>query len=327
MSSDIRKLSGSFFNDLKDGSGALHPLLERIQRDDTLMLAIRKNYVNIYYRGGNLLKIEAGNSGRSYRPFFDPEYAQKPRSSPPPLPTSIESANDAAICVDAIPRLKEIMDFYFAGHPKPEREFQQLVARENNRSTISNETEYFVTDIEFADSDCHARFDMLAVCWPASDRRNGNRCRAALIEMKYGDRALGGGCGLPEHLKGIKGFIQDRARYEGLLETMESQFQQLDALELLDYHRSQNGTRVRLDPQPKPELIVILANHNPRSLKLGRVLQEIEAAGYAESQDFDLRFAVTTCAGYGLHANCLLSLAKLQKILARIEHPDAEDAS
>ena len=41
-----------------------------------------------------------------------------------------------------------------------EREFQQLVERENNRSSISGETEYFITDIELADSINGTRFDI-----------------------------------------------------------------------------------------------------------------------------------------------------------------------
>ncbi|OHB78940.1 MAG: hypothetical protein A2Z25_21430 [Planctomycetes bacterium RBG_16_55_9] len=61
--------------------------------------------------------------------------------------------------IESFPCLKEIMDFYFSEHPKPEREFQQLIARENNDSTISNESEYFISDVEVADSDYVSRFD------------------------------------------------------------------------------------------------------------------------------------------------------------------------
>ena len=57
------------------------------------------------------------------------------------------------------------MDYHFSVKWKLEREFQQLVARENNRSAISNQTEYFITDIELADE--QSRFDMLALKWRA----------------------------------------------------------------------------------------------------------------------------------------------------------------
>jgi len=63
------------------------------------------------------------------------------------------------------------MDEYFAGGSKTtEREFQQLVARENNKSSISNETEYFVSDIEVTVPRL-ASFDIVAIRWLASERK------------------------------------------------------------------------------------------------------------------------------------------------------------
>ena len=41
-----RGLSPMFLNDLR--AGCLAPLLERVKRDDTLHLAIRNQYINIY---------------------------------------------------------------------------------------------------------------------------------------------------------------------------------------------------------------------------------------------------------------------------------------
>ena len=89
-----------------------------------------------------------------------------------------------------------------------------MVARENNNSTISNESEYFVSDIEFADPGLGARFDMLAIRWLASQRKDGSNCRAALIEMKYGDGALGGSAGLLKHLQDIDALVSDHDKYK-----------------------------------------------------------------------------------------------------------------
>ena len=50
-------ISVNFMRDLKEKEGVLFPLLERIKEDDTLMLALRGTYANVYYRGGSLLKI------------------------------------------------------------------------------------------------------------------------------------------------------------------------------------------------------------------------------------------------------------------------------
>lgn len=63
----MRELSKDFLNNLKSAKGLLHPILERVEQDDTLMLAIRDNYINIYYRGGSLLKVkEQGKDSTSH---------------------------------------------------------------------------------------------------------------------------------------------------------------------------------------------------------------------------------------------------------------------
>jgi len=143
------------------------------------------------------------------------------------LPNVIKNLHEAGAWVDSFQDLKGIMDFYFFEHSKPEREFQQLVARENNFSTIANQSEYFVTNIEFADSAPGARFDILAVRWLVSQRKSANNCQPALIEMKYGDGALSGNAGVLKHLQDIDALISGD-KYKALLETMEMQFNQLD---------------------------------------------------------------------------------------------------
>jgi hypothetical protein len=126
----MRELSKDFLDGLKSTNGLLHPILERVRQDDTLMLAIRGNYINIYYRGGNILRVnEQGKD--TYQSAFDDQY-NKFGKTIPKLPTVIKHQDDARKWVDAFPHLKEIMDFFFSKKNKPEREFQQLVARENN---------------------------------------------------------------------------------------------------------------------------------------------------------------------------------------------------
>jgi hypothetical protein len=309
----MRALSEHFMDDLMKPDGLLCPLLTRVKQDQTLMMAIRENYVNIYYRGGNIIKVAEQSKG-SYQASFDIKY-NKSRQDCPELPTVIKSQDEAKKWIAAFPALKNMMDEYFYIHSKAEREFQQLVARENNNSSISNESEYFVSDIEFADTDLGARFDMLAVRWCASERTNGSHCRAALIEMKYGDGALDGSAGLIKHLQNIDTLIRDSSRYTDLLLTMEAQFNQLDQLGLLNFNRSKNGTKVKLDANEKPEVIFILTNHNPRSSKLKTILSNPEIDAYDQSQRFDLRFYTACFSGYGLHTICMLPLAEFRKLL------------
>jgi hypothetical protein len=318
----MRGLSEKFMSDLGP-DGLLYPILARVKQDDTLMLAIRENYINIYYRGGNILKISVPKQGNGfYNSSFDAEYD---KSGTVHGPTShIKSQNDAKAWVEEFPHLKEAMDHYFSKHRKPEREFQQLVARENNFSPISNESEYFVSDIEFADLGLGARFDMLAIRWLASHRKDGSKCRAALIEMKYGDRALGNQkydsdcddkAGLLKHLQDINAFIKDTVRYKSLLSIMETQFNQLDQLGLLHFNHCKNETKVQLNAKANPEVIFMLANHNPRSSKLKTILSGSDFDKYKQLRYFDLKFHVASFSGYGLYSDCMLDLDEFRKRL------------
>lgn len=308
----MRNLSAKFISDLREPTGVLYPIHERVGKDHTLMLAIRSDYVNIYYRGGNILKITNQNTG-SYQAFFDNKYGKSGQQIN--LPYVISCQEDANKWIDYLPLLKQTMDFFFSQNNKPEREFQQLIARENNSSIISNETEYFITDIEFADSELGARFDMLAIRWLANQRKSAASCRPALIEMKYGDGALGGSAGLVKHLDDINTFVSDRKRFGELLRTMEGQFNQLGQLNLLKYNRSAGQNTIRLDDNEKPEVVFILANHNPRSTQLKSILTDQSIDEYDRNGAFDLRFYVASFAGYGLHANCMLTLNEFRKLL------------
>jgi hypothetical protein len=69
----MRKLSAKFMDDLVNPKGVLHPILARVKKDQTLMLAIREDFINIYYRGGNILNIKEHSKG-FYQASFDDQY-------------------------------------------------------------------------------------------------------------------------------------------------------------------------------------------------------------------------------------------------------------
>jgi hypothetical protein len=275
------------------------------------MLAIRDGYINIYYRGGNILKVKEHSQG-FYRTSFDEQYNKSGQNISNSQAT-IENQDDAKKWVDSFPSRKNIMDEYFSEHGKAEREFQQLVARENNFSSISNESEYFISDIEVTEP--YARFDMMAIRWLAGQRKDGSKCKVALMEMKYSDDALTGSAGMLKHLKDMDTLISNSENYNKLLKTMQSQFNQLDQLGLMKFNKGTSNAEVELNPAEKPEVVFILANHNPRSLKLKRILSDLKIDAYGQSKIFNLKFYVARFAGYGLHANCMLDLAEFRNLL------------
>jgi len=275
------------------------------------MLAIRNGYVNIYYRGGSLLKIEEKKS--KYAVSFNHNYdtsLDKERIRSLSLPDSISTSEDSNSLIGKIAQLKEIMDFHFTANPKEEREYQQVVVRENNYSSISNETEYFIVDIEIADTNLSGRFDLSGINWDARKRQHISKCKPVFIEMKYGDSSLGGSAGMLKHLEDIEAFVNDRPSYELYIKAMEEQFKQLDALNLFRFNHS-NDVDLHLNPNDKPEFIFLLANHNPRASKLISILTDAYFQAKAKSAPFELLFSVTSFAGYSLHSKTMLTLEQM----------------
>ncbi|MDR0827962.1 MAG: hypothetical protein LBN33_08840 [Desulfovibrio sp.] len=306
-----RILSEEFENDLL--SGKLAALLARVKNDNTLMLAIRKKYINIYYRGGSLLNLSE-KSEHKYEASFDAKYAKGSIFNVPDSPKPILTQDDIQKWIDSFPIRKQIMDCWFTENPKMEREFQQLVVRENNYSSISNETEYFIWDIEFAEPELGARFDLLAFDWPASNRKSGD-VRLALIEMKYGDKALKGDAGIVEHLEQFRQLLSDSDKWKKLCDMAEGQINQLNRLGLLRH--TKGDERNFTVNKEKPQVIFLFANHNPRSEALRNELKSLEASdSFSTLRSLcDIRFFIASSAGYAMHSDCMADLDKYKEFM------------
>jgi hypothetical protein len=300
-------LSDSFFQDLDNG--ILSPLTDRVRADDTLLLAFRKNSINIYYRGGSILRLSCENKPRNYAVHFDPNYAKSSPNDLPYLPPVITEKAHCDAWLLLLPTLKEIMNGFFAKNTKSEREFQQLVAWENNRSAISNETEYFITDIEHADAKQRARIDMLGLKWLSADRKDALRCTPVFIEMKYGIGAYDGAAGIAKHVRDLNDMLSTLEARAQFNEIIANQFNKLSRLGLVHFNKSKLFDKVEVSG--KPEVIFLLSNHNPRSRTLLNTLATIE-----DSPHFRLRFFATSFAGYGMHESCMMNLDDFKKRVA-----------
>lgn len=304
-----RTITADFLNDLEEG--ILKPLLEKFKRDDTLMLALRNSYINVYYRGGSILKLK--DLGGRYGTHMDPNYFKA--APAPSFPPVLATQDDTAGWVAALPQLKSFIDDHLAIKHATEREFQQLAAWENNRSPVSNESEYFITDIEFADRELGARFDMLGVRWLGHQRQSGNSLVPVLIEMKYGNGALSGNSGIVCHYHHIAEFLGDDKKRQAIRETIQDQFINLRDLGMIKYNESSLAPNPSLS-DAKPEVIFLLANYNPRSPALIEILSKLHDMD-RENDDFDLRFFVSAFAGYAMHHACMLTAGELLQVMER----------
>jgi hypothetical protein len=299
--------SDPFFKDLENG--ILSALAAKVRADDTLMLAFRKNSINVYYRGGSILRLSCKNETGSYAAHFDPNYAKGSSNNLPQLPPIITDEVHCEAWLRSLPTLKEIMNGFFATHKKSEREFQQLVAWENNRSAISNETEYFITDVEHADTKQGAQIDMLGLKWPSTYRQNGLRCTPVFIEMKYGIGAYDGAAGIAKHVNDLNAMLMTPEARDQFNQTIANQFNKLSRLSLVNFNKTKAFDGVQV--LGTPEVIFLLSNHNPRSRKLLNTLATIEESPY-----FHLRLFVASFAGYGMHESCMINLEDFKKLVA-----------
>lgn len=285
-----RAISGEMMEALK--VGRLHPLLAAVQQDDTLCLELRGTFINIYYRGGSLFRVT--EKGAEYEIWFDTGYCVYDRSLPGRPP--VEEA--AAL----IPRYKREMDGWFHLHPKNEREFQQLMARVNNGT---GSTDYYIADMEYAETaELGARFDMVAFKWlsKGSVRKDTSKPSLALIELKYGDGALGGTSGIEKHLQDLSSFVADPDRLREFTRGMAEVFRQKCELGLV-HGLQEKQFRLNVD-HSAPEVIFAFAEHDPDSSILKRILNDVNESKYA----FPIRLASASLLGCGLYEDHMLTV-------------------
>lgn len=303
-----RALDEKMFKDFQEG-GVLHDLLDYVQCDDTLDLEFRgEGRANIYYRGGSLFCIE--RSGDGYTLTFDTKYCTACNEG-------MEKTPSVRAAVGLIPLYKHAMDVWFVKNRKYEREFQQLVVRENNRhGAISHASDYYIVDIEYAynvnvsDKKTQARFDMIAVKWlsKSNERQNPSAPTLAIIEMKYGDGALGGSAGLKKHLEDF-GTLVKNGELDDFCADYSNVFNQKCALGLIP---GKESARIKIT-QRDIELIFLIANHDPDKTGLAAIVAEI--ADVTMEYPYPIRFAYASMMGYCLYADQMKSLEEMQKFL------------
>lgn len=301
-----RGLSPEFFSALQ--SGELAPIVERVRADRTLCLEIREDSINVYYRGGSLLKVE--RAGSKYMFGFDHNYFNaSPTLTPPPSPV------DAATWADAVPAFKNAMDLFFGRVPKDEREIQQHLLRDNNFGGVARSTDFYICDIEYRSK--HGQFDAVGVHWPSSpqDRKRSEGRRLAFFEVKQGDGALDGDrtsdgkSGLHAHVRDVNSCLEGPGHLDAIKKEMLTIFNQKRALGLLDCGKDLGSFSDEL-----PLLVLVLVNHDPGKTRLRELLQPVPDSPHA-----DLRIAVGSLMGYGLYDQGVLSVAEaLQQCGTRI---------
>lgn len=310
-----RRLSENFMKALLKG-GVLNPVLEFVQRDSTLNLEIRNaKKVTIYYRGGILVEFQELPGSQQFGIALKEAYL-KGWTLPnwaSPLPKLVGSEEGATSLVAILPIIKQAIDRYFYfPRDNREKECQQLIVRENNLG-LGKETDYYICDTENVQTG--SRFDMVAVKWPFEDkkRRKHYSPALALIELKYGNAAVGDAHGICSHYSKLNEFLGKPGKLKELKDDMVSLFAQKKELGLVNVLHP----FAQFDPESRLEYILILANYDAGKSALAAALAELakleEENPLPMAQRADIKIATSNFMGYGLFEESIYTLKEFRE--------------
>ncbi len=238
----MRTINNTFINDLK--TGELKFFLEQVRQNrDELSLEIRNGYINIYYKGGNLLKITQKKKGYSFH--FDEKYClNKGDDSNYELLKSLPSG-DTESFIKHFDTMKQEMDSWFEKHPKAERDFQHALLVNNP----------CIVDIEYQVGR-KLRLDMLMFV-------DG---RLIIVENKYGTGAIGGKSGIKEHYDDICNILATPELYEEMLDSVCHIYAAKKELGLRNYEIKRSDIK-------DTEIFFLFADYNSKSDSLKNAIE------------------------------------------------------
>ncbi|MBW6485464.1 MAG: hypothetical protein K0B01_04850 [Syntrophobacterales bacterium] len=187
--------------------GMLNPVLVRVAADQRLRLEIRDHRFNIYYRGGNLMRVDGRK--KLWSLHFDKEYFNDISCPAPELPQECIDAN-LERWIEAFPDLIAGMDRWFDQHRNDESEHRherdhcQKIATENAGIFGRSSVDYLVLDLEYEYAKC--RFDMIAAKRriTLNDATGWEEPYLVFVEVKSEYGACTGVAGLEEHAKDFR---------------------------------------------------------------------------------------------------------------------------
>ena len=224
-----RGLHSSDWADSLGKDGNLHGLIEIVRHDKDLVLEIRDDYFNIYYKGGNMLKVMSENSFQFDYNYFkgDPELSadNKKEDRKGKRKKLLESLKKSRDYKDFVSQMKTIMDSYWNWLKKEKnRSLEEKNVQHELCISNTEESDYTIIDLEYqvstenscpfkyqksgtkyegrfvSDNKTSPRFDIIAV-------RNRDH-QLCVIELKKGIDAIYGLSGIGDHADSFEGSIE-----------------------------------------------------------------------------------------------------------------------
>lgn len=226
-------------------NGNLKRMLTVINNDDDLDIQIRNDYLNIYYKGGNIAKVNSEKSVGFDEFYFYLEMKKTPKKEIMDDKKIVRELRNKRNLLtqkfktgdyeDYFSNAKKVIDKWLTKNPKPERMEQHELSISNQY----NKSDYTIIDLEYqvstkSDFACtfipkgkdipkNPRFDIIAI------NKLGELC---VIELKKGAGALKGTSGLKEHWDCYKESIG--RNYEPFVSEIKNLLKQKQDFKLID---------------------------------------------------------------------------------------------
>lgn len=317
------------------------PFFKWLQKDPINLLAIISQYdclaihfsdgkkLKVYFKGCRILtisdKIITDNEVR-FKPLVLKYY------------TKVENKDNLVKIINRgvnINNLQEYLDcvigFLSRRNPHAEEALRQEIARVNNRSSVANDTDYFIVDEEYEING--SRFDLVAIKWLSDKniRKAFNSKRSSLeivvFELKQGLNAVGGSekskseqADLKKHYSDFQTFVSDEARLSEFKLDIVKMFVQQASLKGFFNDEDINGlkhVRALSEPWNDKEIQdiadiipvkfgLILSDYKQKSDRLREQVKQIKG---------DFLFARSSFMGYGLYEDSILNREQLLELL------------
>lgn len=301
-----RKISDTLKDQLI--SGKYEHLWKAIIRDNTLVPVLRGNQVDIYYRGHKCFSIFNTNItvNRKFRNTVK-------------IYDVVENPSNE-LFLEQLPYYKQNIDFWFGEAKSPyEREFSQVVFRENNSEKIGRYTDYFLLDMEYQYEYVNNGLtkkpepDLMAVQFLRNERGRKVNHRLAIVEVKYGDGAYNGKAGIRSHIDDYIYLLNHPELIDKIKNDLVGMFSQEKELKILPglmetFHELKFS-------KEKPQLILALISHNSnsgKSVRDGDDLKTTLQKAIEEYEDLldEVYIASSSEMGFGLYEDRLIPIRK-----------------
>ena len=247
----MRHINERFVADLLNGELAFFLNQVKSARD-RLSLEIRDGYINIYYKGGSLLKITQKKIGYTFH--FDAKYCNNKGNGENYELLNHLRSDDVTAYERHFTLMMQEMDSWFDAHPKPERDYQHQLLVNNPE----------IVDIEYQVGR-RMRLDMLLFA----------EGKLMIVENKYGTGAISGKAGVAEHYKDICDILQDKKLLDEMIDSVCHISQAKKAFGLTDIVIERTDIK-------SVEILFLLANYNLKSDSLDKQLAKMSRSASAK---------------------------------------------